>query len=139
MIKRNEVFENINAIMLRFGGEVYKIRPKNRGYTAGGNLVHVLIIGNQTMATKGVTNSHGPKSFWDEMYMESTNGGLELDPKEQALFVKDESKDPKEKGYTFRGIYKIDVARSTEFKTVSCRSATEVDETDPNWKIVRQN
>jgi hypothetical protein len=69
------------------------------------------------------------------MYMTSINGGLEMDPRKEARFVKDELKN--ERVYTFRGVYEMDIANSTEFRTVSRRVATEVDETDPNWRVIR--
>jgi hypothetical protein len=67
--------------------------------------------------------------------MESRNGGLELNSRKEARFVKDELK--KESVYTFRGIYELDINNSTEFKAVFRRDATEVDETDPDWRVVR--
>jgi hypothetical protein len=54
MIKRNEEFRNIDALMSRFGGRVNRGQPQTRGYTKGGHKVHVLIIGNQRMLAKGV-------------------------------------------------------------------------------------
>jgi hypothetical protein len=143
MITRNEEFNNINDLMSRFGGRVYEARPKNRGYTRGDNegehLVHVLTIGHQGMEEQGVTNTRESKISWDKIYMESINGGLQPDqsPKKQALFVKDVSIAPPEKVYTFRGIYEVD-AESTDFRFVFRRLATEIDETDPKWRIVRQ-
>ncbi|GHV16398.1 hypothetical protein FACS189493_2170 [Spirochaetia bacterium] len=139
MIKKGDEFKIIDNIMSRFGGKVNPAYPQNRGYTAGGHMVHVLIIGNKHMAGKGVTNSHGPGISWDEMYMESINGTLNptQDPKKQALFVKDISQKPQEKMYTFRGIYEMDTTNSTGRKSVSRRVATDIDETLPEWKIVK--
>jgi hypothetical protein len=139
MIKRNEEFNRIVNIMVQFGGNPRPVRTPNRGLTRGGFLVHVLIIGNQYQAGRGVTNGHGPRGAWDEIYMDSENGGLTpaQDPQKQAMFIKNEKAEPRERTYTFRGIYETDTACSTEFRVTFRRIATEVDETLDEWRIVR--
>ena len=139
MIKRNEEFNKIVDIMVQFDGKPRPVRTPNRGLTEGGFLVHVLIIGNQHQAGRGITNSHGPGIAWDEIYMDSKNGGLTPahDPQKQAMFIKNEEVESRERRYTFRGIYEIDTACSTEFRVIFRRIATEVDETLDEWRIVK--
>jgi hypothetical protein len=72
MIKRNDEFERIADIMLRFGKESPPVYTPNRGYTEKDErLVHVLIIGGKVKAAAGVSNSHGPGlTDWSEIYRE---------------------------------------------------------------------
>jgi hypothetical protein len=132
-MKKNEEFEHIADVMGRFGGEVTNPQGQTRGLTYGGYLVHVIIIGHKRMQNQGVRNSHGEGIAWDYIYMESKNGGLNPTPSIQAFFVKGEN----EKKYTFRGVYEIDAANSTEFKLTYRRIATEVKEADADWEIKR--
>jgi hypothetical protein len=135
MITRKDEFKRIADIMIRFKGTVTNPQGQTRGLTRGGRLVHVIIIGNVQQLIHGVTNSHGEGIAWDFIYMDSKNGGLNPIPEQtvQAFFVKGEN----ERRYTFRGVYEVDTANSTEFKVILRRIATEVNEALPEWGIVR--
>ncbi|MDR2303389.1 MAG: hypothetical protein LBE10_02220 [Treponema sp.] len=134
-MERKQEFKRVADIMDSFGGAARRVYPPTRGLTTGGHLVHVIIIGNRKMANKGVTNGHGPGISWDDIYINSEHGGL--NPAQhpiQAMFVKDQTRG--ERNYTFRGVYKADIAGSDEFKITYRRIVTTVDETAEEWRIV---
>ena len=130
MIKLNQVFTNSKEIMKCFG--IANGEEKTICSTAKDHWVHLLKMNG---SNNGIVNKHGPENTaWDFISINNENGSLNIGqyPPLHAMFVQELN----ETDYTFKGVYELDTANSTEHSIIFKHIANEVDSHAYEWLIV---